>query len=333
MTRNMEAIVWAMNVRGLSAGAWKLLVMMSRRVGKRGFDVWPAHKTMAADAEMSVSSVRRYLDELIAAELIKVIHQDREDGGRSSNIYRLQVRQTMTFASESLSIAPDDTDDYDFQMTAPDEATPPVQSEHPPVQIEQGPLFTAEQGIRTIQDRTYITPLSSNEDISPQREKHFGLLAIDPPEPDLVEHVVEQWARLVADHPKIPKIRAIDQSRRTKIRKRAADVIKAGVDKTPEAIWDEIFDRIRHSRFLLGQAPPGRDRTDPFVVRLDFVLQPRSFLKILEGGFNDQSANDRFRRDGERMGPAEAAAARVIERLHAAGERGNRPAGDQKRLA
>lgn len=333
MTRNMEALVWAMNVRGLSAGAWKLLVMMARRVGKRGFDVWPAHRTMAADAEMSVSSVRRYLEELTAARLIEAIHQDREDGGRSSNIYRLQVRQTIEFADQKLSIEPDDLDEYDFEDRAPDAPPPPVQIEHPPVQIEQGPLFTAEQGIRTIQEGTYITPLSSNEDISPQEQNLFGEpMGDDPPEPDLVDHVIDRWNELVARHPNIPKIRVIDESRRTKIRKRADDVIRAGIDKTPVEVWDEIFERIAESRFLLGQAPPGKDRTGPLRITIDFVLRPAYFLKILEGGFNDKSANDRFRRDGERMGPAEASAARVIERLRDAGQRDRRDR-DQKLLA
>ena len=124
MNRNMEAIVWAMNATGLSPGGWRVLVTLSRRVGKRGFDVWPSHKRLAKEVEMSVSSVRRYLGECEAAGLFQVIPTFDERGDRTANVYRLQVRQKSFYPEgKTLELEPDD-----------DDGEPPI----PPAAGEQG---------------------------------------------------------------------------------------------------------------------------------------------------------------------------------------------------
>jgi hypothetical protein len=223
MNRNMEAVVWAMNARGLSMGAWKLLVMLARRVGRRGFDVWPSHKTMANDAEISVSSARRFLDELVEARYIVVLPRERLDGGRSSNIYRLQVRASMDFpGGATLEIHPDDADEED---------TPPVQIEQRGAQIEQGPLFTVEHGNEHIPEGTYSNedspPSPCGEGHPPQEDDLFGDAPAKLPvvcEQPLEEFVEEQWKLLVEEEPGIAGVRTLDDSRKKKISARARAV-------------------------------------------------------------------------------------------------------------
>jgi DNA-binding transcriptional MocR family regulator len=147
MNRTMESIVWAMNARGVSVGAWRVLVTLARKVGRRGFDVWPKHRTLADECEMSLSTVRRALNELEGAGFIVI--QERyleESGDRTSNIYRLQVRQKMTFpGGADLEISPDDEDDESSIPPSQIEQGGPSKLNRPPVHVRPHPLLTGEQ--------------------------------------------------------------------------------------------------------------------------------------------------------------------------------------------
>jgi len=54
------------------------------RAGK-GSDCWPAVKTIAADLQLSRSTVKRALHDLVKAELIKKESRYRENGSNTSN--------------------------------------------------------------------------------------------------------------------------------------------------------------------------------------------------------------------------------------------------------
>lgn len=95
MNPYMEALTWAMNARGLEPITWKLLVrgLCARVHGQRGdFDVWPSHRQMADDCEISEASVKRHLRELAKKRFIKVLAQQRDNGATSSNVYRIMVK-------------------------------------------------------------------------------------------------------------------------------------------------------------------------------------------------------------------------------------------------
>lgn len=50
---------------------------------------WPGIRTMAQELGLSRSTVKRALDELCKAELLTKETRWRENGGRTSNLYRL----------------------------------------------------------------------------------------------------------------------------------------------------------------------------------------------------------------------------------------------------
>ena len=50
---------------------------------------WPAIKTIAKELGLSSSTVKRALDELCQAALLTKESRWRENGGRTSNLYRL----------------------------------------------------------------------------------------------------------------------------------------------------------------------------------------------------------------------------------------------------
>jgi hypothetical protein len=49
--------------------------------------------------------------------------------------------------------------------------------------------------------------------------------------------------------------------------------------------WKKFFEYVSQSEFLTGQTPPARDR-DPFVVSLDWLVNPQNFAKVIEGRYN-----------------------------------------------
>lgn len=139
--------------------------------------------------------------------------------------------------------------------------------------------------------------------------------------PPLPDYVAAQWTQLAREFPNVCGIRALDQSRRVAIVTRAKAAVVPGQDQY--GVWDEMFRRIRASLFLTGRCPPGKDRTKPFGLTIDYVLRAKEFSRILEGGYpSDDNGYHALQRSfdaetGRRYGPTEqAAAAWVDDRVH-----------------
>lgn len=330
MNRNMEAVVWAMNAKGMSPGAYRVLVNLARRVGKRGFDVWPSHKKLGDDVEMSVSSVRRYLAEIEALGLVDVIAQYDDRGDRRSNIYRLQVRQKMQFPGQpDLQIEPDD-DDGDLPL-------PPAAGEQgvrrrrtdPLLADEQTPLFAGEQA-EPIQERTIQEEPDSGD---------FGKSPVVVGDAlDVVQFVEQAWKSLTDENRGIAAARKIDAGLAHTIRMRATE--HARKDETPIDVWTQAIAEVRASRFLRGLAPPGRDRSGPFRLSLAWMTKAGHFREIIGGKYRDtKPATDSPDFDavtGRRYSTTDKALNAAKSRLHATRGRGgarDRGAGDYPRIA
>jgi hypothetical protein len=52
--------------------------------------------------------------------------------------------------------------------------------------------------------------------------------------------------------------------------------------------WIAYFQWIRYSDFLMGQAECSKDRDKPFMADFDWLLRPKYFNKILEGGYHSK---------------------------------------------
>jgi len=292
--------------------------MLARRVGPRDFDVWPSYKKMADDAEMSISSARRFILELEAARFIVLIPQERKDGGRTSNIYRLQVRSTMSFPDGSTRETMPDSVDED---TGLDDDTPMSNLNTPPAAGEQGPLFTAEQGYNELNSegtkKEDSPPLlterhSPEENLLFEEERESNDLPMEIPK--LEDQVVNRWHWLKAAHPHVVDVQRLNDSRRKKITARAKEVQQPG--QSLWEVWQVIFDRIEANTFLCGEDPPGRGYTSPKALDIDFVLRPSEFLKIFEGGYRaNRSASTHDPVTGRRFGPAEQSGRQALERF------------------
>lgn len=77
---------------GAIIGPYAAVVYLSlcRYVNREIRNAWPSHQTIADNWRISVSTVKKAIDVLTAAGMIRVEHRYRPDGGRASNRYFLR---------------------------------------------------------------------------------------------------------------------------------------------------------------------------------------------------------------------------------------------------
>jgi hypothetical protein len=97
------------------------------------------------------------------------------------------------------------------------------------------------------------------------------------------------------------------ETRRQKLGKRLDDA--GGLDG-----WRSALEKCEASTFLMGRAPPQHDRA-PFKLDIDFLLQQSSFVKLMEGKYDNREVS----KAGSAGGGYLAAAARVAARRLTAG--------------
>lgn len=94
-----------------------------------------------------------------------------------------------------------------------------------------------------------------------------------------VQDLLDRWNSL-ADETGVVKCRGLSPKRLDIIEKRWDDIIP---------VLDEIFDEIRHSKFLTGKTSPGPDRSKPYRLDLISLFQRDDlYLKILEQRYRDE---------------------------------------------
>lgn len=76
----------------LPSRAKAVYMYLRDRANKNG-KCWPGIKTIARDLSLSVSTVKRALDDLYRAGLISKENRWRENGGLTSNLYSLEERR------------------------------------------------------------------------------------------------------------------------------------------------------------------------------------------------------------------------------------------------
>jgi DNA-binding transcriptional MocR family regulator len=82
---------WIIRNEELTAGAVRVYACLADMAG-RDRPAWPSHRTLAQYCNMSVSSVRRHIAELIEARAIDVKQRYKPDGaGQISNLYTVLV--------------------------------------------------------------------------------------------------------------------------------------------------------------------------------------------------------------------------------------------------
>jgi|SRR5882672_2454967 len=306
MNRNMKAITWAVEQKQLDPGPFRMLIMLASRVGKKNYEVWPSYQTMADDSKIGRSTARRYVEELCALKLLeKVGSRWRENGGRSVNVYRLNIGNIL--------ISHDEEDEEDqYNQTVDPMLKSSTGHAH---SYGQGAVPNGEHSNELLKEGT-----SDNIYIPPSRavkaphatEDLFQLQEIAEVEPSLHEAVIARWNALADRFPGVCRERGLDDPTKAKITARGRDAVKQGAVDA-KAGWNEIFDAVEISTFLQGAAPPSPGQQFPFNLTLDFVLRPSKFRRILAGGYNDRhDARTSNPITGQHYGPNEQAGRAVL---------------------
>lgn len=338
ISRGQIAMSWALEARGISTGARLMLIILAQMVNnmRADYDVWPSHKLLGELCEMSVSSVRRRLEELEDEGFITRSQRFREDGGVTTSIYVLNVKGSVDLPKQrhSLDFAKED-------RARAEPALPLRQIEHPPLQIdgggmstvEQGPLFTAEGCIepKNFELKKKEEPPFSNEKGPPASESNlFGNADFEQPSepPSLADHIEMRWRALKAKHPGIAAVRKIDDGLRHTIEIRAKQHAQTG--QTAIDVWNEVLDAVDRSEFLTGRVPPGQGRDSPFKLTLAWLSNATKFRDVIGGKYDSCRDPARYHPDtGRRLGPTEQALASAISGLRAGAQPrpGNRDSG------
>jgi len=308
MNRNMKAINWAMEVRGLDPGPWRLLMVLCSHVGKRDYCVWPSLKTMAEKAEISRPSAKRFIGILIDRGFIEHVEvMWRENGGRSSNKYRIKVGEIAVIESDD-----EEEDDYVSQ------SDPRVNlTLAPGHSYDPGPRVTGEPSREPLLERTSQLEDSSLSTKGPSFEGKdlFGGSGeiVDKPF-DLVQWIEDEWCVLKAEHPGIAGIRKIDDGLAHTIRLRTEQHKVKG--ESERDVWERVFAEIRSSRFLQGRVPPSGGRENPFKLTLSWLVKAAMFREVINGKYSRSSDDGRYTdRSGNPLSPSDQAAAGEIERI------------------
>lgn len=116
----------------------------------------------------------------------------------------------------------------------------------------------------------------------------------------VIEFVGEAWNSLAQQFPRMARISVVPggSPRESAILARTKDLRKDYDFQDPEAGWRDFFAKIRGSAFLRGEAPPGAGRERSFKPRLDAVIAPAMFLKIMENQFVDEVQIRKQRHNG-----------------------------------
>ena len=83
---------WLIQHDQLTSGAVRVYCCLADMAG-RDRPAWPSHRTLAAKSNMSVSSVRRHLEELVKVGALHVKQRFRPEGeGQTSNLYTVTFK-------------------------------------------------------------------------------------------------------------------------------------------------------------------------------------------------------------------------------------------------
>jgi DNA-binding transcriptional ArsR family regulator len=328
ISRSQVAVNWALEVRGITPTAWKILMILAHMVNNtRGdWDAWPHQKTFAEMCDMSVSTLRRHLDELEEGKFIIRQKWKREDGGVGGCVYTLNVNATFTM--------PNGVVEYRFATEEPEPGAfhPLRQNTHGVRQRRTGACVTADVAKEplNIEPSNVKIPPSSKEEGSPAGEHDlFGkpeepgtAMALIEDSETLAEFVTRKWGQITEGSPGVAKIRKIDDGLAHTIELRGKQHARDG--ETPFDVWDEFLTNVATSRFLRGLVPPGPGRETPFKLTIAWAANATHFRDIIGGKYNaDRDPTLYDNRTGRKLGPSGQALGRSIAKFRDVRERGN----------
>jgi DNA-binding MarR family transcriptional regulator len=265
MNRNMAAIMWAMEARGLTPTAWRVLAMLARRVNsyRSDWDVWPSQPELAERCEVSISTLRRHLDELEKKRFIERDQLFRDNGAKSSCRYRLLVSVTIAMPDGEAT----GWDGYEGGT---------VQSEwRAPVSPDGRAPVTGEGCREPLKEGT-------SERKNPSFNGSVDLLGHAADDGWLTDDLladlyIAKWNALIDRCPRLKPIQAFGGEKRKELRARVREHAKPCRAENVNAFLDGMFDVIAGSKWLSGEG------TEGWAPAAAWPVMRKNCTKIMEG--------------------------------------------------
>jgi predicted transcriptional regulator len=273
----------AKHIRGLSNAEFRVLFYLLEAARSDTNTCFPSIKKIATFTDMAERTVQRHITALADRGLFERIEQRRNDGSRMVNCYRFVVAGTIRIGRESvIQIEPEDHEaDVEQPANNGGLTNPPVLTP-PPVNTDTTPR----QDWRDIDKESEpgISPQESSTLEPPVEKDLLGEPVLTAEQEEaarqgrLIQFVDTAWADARRRYPMM--VASTVTPRRQKL------VIKRG----DIGAWAKAFAAIEASPFLQGNSPAGKDRSQPFVVSMDWLLKAANFDKVVEGTYSDKRA-------------------------------------------
>lgn len=219
-------------------------------------------KTIARLARCSPRQVSSVLQDMrgTTPPQIEIVETNRSDGSRGVNIVRLTLAAHVRSDDDPLVTA----DDFYMEYGADGHA-----------QHAGGGDASRAKGSAQRATKVAHTVRSNKELVleSESLEREDAGVAGAP-----IKAAFDLWNRK-AESLGLPTAKVLTEGRRGHLKARLEDC--GGLDG-----WAAALDALAASRFLCGLVP-GRDGKPPFKADLDFILQPSSFARLLEGKYQE----------------------------------------------
>lgn len=105
---SFSATAWAWRQEGLTGGAKLVLLALAEGASSETGECWHSQGYLARMTGFSRSTVNRHVQDLQEKHLVEVSERQRQDGSRTSNLYRLPLATTL-YQSETPPVAKCDT--------------------------------------------------------------------------------------------------------------------------------------------------------------------------------------------------------------------------------
>jgi hypothetical protein len=302
------------------AGTLNVLLAMGDFANDRGRDIFPGLEYLAAKCRQTPRATQDCLKRLRADLVVVLLDRNGDDLGPEANPtggrgyrteYRIDLERVQIL--QGLHMADDPACEHCKAMrkTEPERVKKPAPKDE--VSAGKGEKNVAKDEV----SRSHIDESSKPSDEPSGKPQTAPPAAGVAPQTDLLGDPIKALSPAetaakafllydqAAERLGWSACQARTEARAKKIARRLEDA--GGLEG-----WVIALSKAEASEFLMGRAPPQPDRP-PFKLDIDFLLQQSSFVKLMEGKYDNRTQSPGHRSGGGYLG----AAARVAERLAA----------------
>lgn len=246
-------LIWNAPESSFRSSTHLLVALVVCRYSRTDGICYAYKRTLAKRARLHEKTIQRILGELAEDKIIKISETIGVDGRNGANRIWFTMSGTINSEGDSSEVEPHGAE----------------QDPGSPFRSRPRRAKATDSSSSGAQDSSYIDNRNLNETLN--EESNGGAIAPDP-----VLIAFEEWNE-TARNLGLPIAEKLTDQRRKKLKKRLTENDGA-------ITWRRALAGVEQSKFLRGLAH-AKDGEAPFRCTLDFLLQPSSFQKVIEGAY------------------------------------------------